>query len=224
MKYPVLKNSSLFKGISEDDIEKLLGEVNYRAVSYTKEETVFYLMDKADRIGIIVEGSVEVQKSFPNGSQINMAMRKPGEMIGPAAVFSKSGRYPCDIVAIEDSTILMLGKEDLLKLMQKDIHILGNFTSELASATYMMQTRVELLSYSGISQKAAFYLLMQERQTGKEKIRIPKSVSNWALIMNVSRPSLHRELKKMEKNGIISYISPFITIKDREMLQNLLNK
>ena len=224
MKYQILKNSSLFKGIREEDIKNILDEVSCRSVSYAKGETVFHLMDKAERIGIIIEGSVEVQKAFPNGSQINMALRKPGEMIGAAAAFSKTGRYPCDTIALEDSAVLMIWKEDLLKLMQKKLSILENFTSELATATYMMQSRLEMLSYSGIAQKAAFYLLMQERQTGKTKIRIPKSMSNWALIMNVSRPSLHRELNKMEKSGIISYIPPFITIEDSKMLQNLLNR
>ena len=35
------------------------------------------------------------------------------------------------------------------------------FSSLIASATYMLQQRLELLSYSGIAQKAAFWLLMQ---------------------------------------------------------------
>ena len=63
------------------------------------------------------------------------------------------------------------------------------FSSLIASATYMLQQRLELLSYSGIAQKAAFWLLMQIRQTGKTAVKIPDSMSRWAMIMNVSRPS-----------------------------------
>ena len=44
------------------------------------------------------------------------------------------------------------------------------------------------------------------RQSGKRVIRIPDSVSNWAMVMNVSRSSLHRELKKMETDGVIKYV------------------
>ena len=86
----------------------------------------------------------------------------------------------------------------------------------------MLQQRLELLSYSGIAQKAAFWLLKQARQTGRDVIKIPGSVSNWAMIMNVSRPSLHRELKKMEDENIISYNPPLVTILSTSDLQDLL--
>ena len=44
------------------------------------------------------------------------------------------------------------------------------------------------------------------------------------MIMNVSRSSLHRELKKLEADGIISYDPPTIKIHDPEALQNVLSK
>ena len=99
-----------------------------------------------------------------------------------------------------------------------------NFMAELGTATYMLQQRLELLSYSGIAQKAACFLLIQSRQTGKKVVRIPESVSNWAMVMNVSRSSLHRELKKLETDGIITYDPPTIEIHDPEALQNVLSK
>ena len=99
-----------------------------------------------------------------------------------------------------------------------------NFMTELATAAFMLQQRLEMLSYSGIAQKAAFYLLIHARQSGSNVIRIPDSVSNWAMIMNVSRSSLHRELKKLEESGIITYDPPAIEIHDSESLQNVLSK
>ena len=88
----------------------------------------------------------------------------------------------------------------------------------------MLQQRVELLSYSGIAQKAAFWLLMQARQSGEDSVRIPESVSKWAMLMNVSRPSLHRELKKMEDEGMISYSPTVIRIMDQDALQAVLGR
>ena len=99
-----------------------------------------------------------------------------------------------------------------------------NFISELATASFMLQQRLELMSYSGIAQKAAFYLLIQARQSGKNVIKIPGSVSNWAMVMNVSRSSLHRELKKLEADGLIAYAPPVIVIHDFDALQNVLSK
>ncbi len=222
MDYSVLEKSTLFSGVPTVELRTALEETPHHIQCYDKGEIIFHLMEPATRIGIILEGRVEAQKSFPNGSQVNVSVRVPGEMFGPAAVFSKSKRYPCDIVSLEPVTVMMFRKDDLLKLMQKNVRILENFTAEIASATYMLQQRIELFSYNGIAQKAAFWLLMQARQTGKSKIHIPGSVSKWAMLMNVSRPSLHRELKRLEDAGIISYGTPVITIINADALQDML--
>ncbi|WP_242840955.1 Crp/Fnr family transcriptional regulator [Butyrivibrio sp. AE3004] len=212
----------MFKGISEKEIKKILEATPHHIESYDKGETIFHLMDDADRIGIVLEGRVEAQKSFPNGSQINFSIRGAGEMIGPAAAFSGSHKYPCDVVSLEHVSLMVLQRKDTLALMQRDIRILENFTKEIASATYMLQQRLELLSYNGIAQKAAFWLLLQARQTGQNTVKIPGSVSNWAMIMNVSRPSLHRELKRLEDENIISYNPPIVTIMSTSDLQDVL--
>ena len=224
MDYSVLEKSTLFSGVPAAELRTALEETPHHIQCYDKGEIIFHLMEPATRIGIILEGRVEAQKSFPNGSQVNVSIRVPGDMIGPAAVFSKSQRYPCDIVSLEPVTVMMFRKDDLLNLMQKNVRILENFTAEIASATYMLQQRIELFSYNGIAQKAAFWLLTQARQTGEDKVRIPGSVSNWAMLMNVSRPSLHRELKRMEEGCIISYTPPLITIIDAVGLQDMLSQ
>ena len=224
MDYSVLEKSTLFSGVPAKELRDDLEAVPHHIQCYDKGEIVFHLMEDANRIGVVLEGRVQAQKPFPNGSQINVSIRNPGELIGPAAVFSRSQKYPCDVVSLEPVTIMMFRREDILLLLQKDLRIMKNFMAELATATYMLQQRLELLSYSGIAQKAAFYLLIHTRQSGKNVIRIPDSVSNWAMIMNVSRSSLHRELKKLEASGVISYTPPTIEIHDPDMLQSLLSK
>ena len=223
MEDSVLKNSSLFQGIPAKDLRDDLEKIPHPIQCYDKGETIFHLMESAERIGIVLEGHAQAQKTFPNGSQVNVSVRGPGELIGPAAVFSASRKYPCDVIAIEPAAVMIFRREDLLALMQKDVRILENMMTEIASATYMLQQRLELFSYSGIAQKAAFWLLTRARQTGKTQIQIPESVSKWAMMMNVSRPSLHRELKRLESEGVVSYQPPVIEILDREGLQNILS-
>lgn len=212
------------RGIPAKELREDLEAVPHHIQCYDKGETILRLMEDANRIGILLEGRAQAQKPFPNGSQVNVSVRVPGDMIGPAAVFSLSHKYPCDVVALEPVTIMMFRKEDILVLLQRDMRILENFATEIASAAFMLQQRVELLSYSGIAQKAACYLLMQARQSGKKQIQIPDSVSNWAMVMNVSRSSLHRELKKMETEGMIKYAPPVIEILDAGALQIVLNQ
>lgn len=224
MDYSVLEKSSLFAHMTAAELRKILEETPHHIQCYDKGETILHLMEPAEKIGVILEGRVEAQKSFPNGSQVNVSVRVPGDMIGPAAVFSRNQKYPCDIVSLEPVTVMMFRRDDLLGLLQKDVKILENFTRELASAAYMLQQRLELFSYNGIAQKAAFWLLTRARQTGKDQVPVPGSVSKWALLLNVSRPSLHRELKRMEADGMISYSPPVIKILDAKALQNVLSQ
>lgn len=154
MDYAVLEKSTLFKGVPAKELRDDLETVPHHIQCYDKGETIFHLMEDANRIGIILEGRVQAQKPFPNGSQINVSVRYPGEMIGAAAVFSRSQKFPCDVVSLEPVTIMMFRRDDILLLLQKDLGIMKNFMAELATAAAMLQQRVELLSYSGIAQKA----------------------------------------------------------------------
>ena len=117
MNYSVLESSSLFKGIQAKDLRDDLEKIPHRIQCYDKGETVFQLMESAERIGIVLEGHVQAQKTFPNGSQVNVSVRSPGELIGPAAVFSTSKKYPCDVVSIDPAAVMMFRRDDLLALM-----------------------------------------------------------------------------------------------------------
>ena len=224
MDYSVLEKSILFSGIPAKELRNDLETVPHHIQCYARGETIFHLMENANRVGIILEGRVQAQKPFPNGSQINVTVRNPGEMIGAAAVFSRNHTYPCDVISLEPVTIMILHKEKILLLMQKDLRIMENFVTEISSAAYMLQQRLELFSYSGIAQKTAFWLLTRKRQNGTNKIRIPGSMTKWAMLMNVSRPSLHRELSRMEAEGILRYTPPVIEIMDADTLQDVLGK
>ena len=132
MDYTVLEKSALFSGIPTKELCNDLNTVPHHIQRYDKGETIFHLMENASRIGIVLEGNVQAQKPFPNGSQINVSVRKAGELIGAAAAFSRSQKYPCDVVALESATILFFQREDILLLLQKDLRIMKNFISELA--------------------------------------------------------------------------------------------
>ncbi len=217
-----LENSTLFLGINTEKISSLLDITTHNIRSFDKDEVIFHLMEDADRIGIIIEGRVEAQKTFPNGSRVNVSVKDRGGMIGPAAAFSSFHKYPCDIVAIEPTKVLLFKKTDFIIMLQQNLYVLENFTREISTSAYMLQQRLELFSYSGIAQKAAFYLLSEHRKSKNATVPVPESMTKWAMQMNVSRASLHRELKKLEEKGMIRYTSKAIEITDPSALHEVL--
>ena len=120
--------------------------------------------------------------------------------------------------------VLIFKKDDFLRLIQSNLIILENFMTEISSTTYMLQQKLTLLSYSGIVKKVAYYLLLQKKRLNTDRIPIPGSVTKWSLLMNVSRPSLHRELKSLEDQGLILYKKNLIEILDPGALEEILEQ
>ena len=218
----VLKRCHLFQGLADTEIENALGRTPHTTRVFEKDEPVFRLMDTADHIVIVLNGRVQAQKIFPNGGQLNVSVRATGELIGPAAMFSEQRHYPCEIIALEHTEVLLIEREAVIALLRSDGQIMTNFLSVLASTTFLLQQRLELLSYNAIQQKIAFYLEMHRMRTGSLRVSIPDTMTKWALMMNVSRTSLHRELKKMEAQAIVRYDPPVIEILDSDALQEML--
>lgn len=222
MNYSILENCNLFRGLSESEIRELLGTIPCYVKRFEENETVYHFMTKADRVGIILKGRVQAHKLYLNGNQVNLTVRGVGEIIGPVAVFSTAQRYPFEVVALEPTEVLACEKIGFLHLLHRDIRLMENLLTELASANFMLQQRLELLTYHAVQQKIAFYLLMSSMQDGKTTVPLPGSVTRWAMMMNVSRPSLHRELKDMESQGLIRYAPPVIEILDEAGLKGIL--
>lgn len=224
MDYSILEKSKLFRGLSAKEIKGSIGSISCYIKRFEEGETIYQFMAKADRIGIILKGSAQAQKIYPNGDQFNFSVRVAGDILGPAAAFSGVQRYPFEVKALESTESLVFERMGFLRLLQSNIRVMENFVSELASANFLLQQRLELLTYNAIQHKIAFYLLMASAESGRREVPIPGSMTRWALMMNVSRPSLHRELKKMEEKGLLCYLPPRIEIADLEELRKVLEQ
>ena len=104
----VLTKCSLFRNIPEEELRKLLQGLECNVRTFEKGETVFRFMDRAESIGIVLDGSIAGIKPFPDGSVMSVTLRRQGDLLGQAAAFSSMRRYPCDLIAHERSSVLIL--------------------------------------------------------------------------------------------------------------------
>ena len=56
MDYSVLKASTLFRGIPARELREDLERTPHHIQCYDKGETVFFLMEEASRVGVVLEG------------------------------------------------------------------------------------------------------------------------------------------------------------------------
>ncbi|MGX8703629.1 MAG: Crp/Fnr family transcriptional regulator, partial [bacterium] len=67
MDYSILERSALFKGLPAEKLREVLESTPHHIQCYDKGETIFHMMESAQRVGIIMEGRAQAQKAFPNG-------------------------------------------------------------------------------------------------------------------------------------------------------------
>ncbi len=83
----------------------------------------------------------------------------------------------------------------------------------------MLNKKVKYLAIKGIRQKVSTYLYEQYRNTGSSNIVLSLNRNKLADFLNVSRPSMSRELCKMRDEGIIDFRLNSFRILDCETLK-----
>lgn len=97
-----------FEGIEPKDLEKLekIGNVQ----SFIKHEHIFREGENGTCFGIILDGSVEVRKSLPNGDYKALVELNACDVIGELGFFG-IGTRTASIVAMEDTKILFFERD-----------------------------------------------------------------------------------------------------------------
>ncbi|AKL96389.1 transcriptional regulator Crp/Fnr family [Clostridium aceticum] len=217
-----LQDCNLFKLKSLEEIDSLLSHIHYSVDTFKENEVVFSPYQIADKMGIILSGAVDVQKLFPCGKVVILNRRTASDLIAEASLFSKTKYYPSTISACTTCQILFIHKDELLKLFLIDEGIMSCFLESVSNRVLALNRKIEVLSLTSIAEKIAYFLLYDHYDDDNSTILLPFSKKAWAEHMNVSRPSLLRELKKLEIDGLISIDKRVIQIKDFQRLKEIL--
>ncbi|MBU5483376.1 Crp/Fnr family transcriptional regulator [Clostridium sp. MSJ-11] len=219
-----LKNSIVFKELGENEIKDMLNFINYRIQEYDKGETVAIEEDDCNSLGIVINGKIEPQKIFPSGKAITIDRLEMGNAFGEAIIFSNVHKYPATIVCIEKAAVMMISKNEMLKLFSHNNKILNNFIAVLSNKILMLNRRVKTLSYQSIRQKICSYLLYIYQNQKTKVIKLPISRKEMAEYLGIPRPSLSREMINMQDEGLIEFDKNIIKIIDVESLSDILSE
>jgi len=217
-----LGTSRLFKGYDETEISDILLHTRYKSVSYSKNRIIALEGARASSVGIVLEGTVEIQKTYPSGRSITISRLFKGDIFGEAIIFSSSKCYPATIISVDFSRVFFLSEADILRLCSTSSLFLNNFMKILSNKILMLNERLKHLSYQTIREKISSYLTEEYKLQGSRKIKVPLTRREMAEQFGIARPSLSRELISMKKDGLIDFDKSSITIKDLKSLEDIL--
>ena len=213
----------LFKEKSPQELSTLFQDLHIVVSSYPAGKEIIADGEPASRMGIVLSGKVEAQKLFPSGKTVTIARFGKHESIAEAAIFASPNVHHANIVATEESDILFISREDLLTLFSRDSSLTERLLEIFANRIILLNRKIELLSLESARQKIAHFLLKEiKKQQSPEQITLPFSKKVLAEHMNITRPSLSRELGRMCDEGYIAMSGRRITIHNLTALEDLL--
>lgn len=214
-----LSSSSLFKGISNEDITKLFENEVYKINSYKKNEVIANQGDDCSTLSIILSGNVSIQNLYENGKILTLANFTVGDIFGEALIFSINHEYPATVISTSNSKVIFIPKDTILNLMHKSHKFTENTLRIFSNKILLLNRKIHLVELDSIRKKICKILIDNYKTTNSliYNITSKKSLSEE---IGVPRPSLSRELISMRDLGLLEFDLKEIRILDLEALED----
>lgn len=153
----LLKNISLFNGLSASDRSRIAGEVI--ETHYRQGESIFGQGDPAEYFHIVKEGAVKCVKSSQDGKEVALKVLLPGDLFCcEAAVFDGSPHPGC-ARPMEDVSILRLSKKSYFEVLRRNPDSALEVIEYLGKRLNEAQENAKVLALDPAEQRVATLLV-----------------------------------------------------------------
>lgn len=203
-----IKNTSMFQGISEDEIRGMLSCLSARVTHYEKNEYIIRNGDQVTFIGILLSGQALIENEDFWGRRTIIQEIMPGMLF--AESYACLTQIPVDIcVKASEATDVMFF--DFSKIMTVcgsacSFHnrLVQNLLRSVAAKNVSLTKKMDFMSKKTIRERLLSYLSTESLKAGRTTFTIPFSRQELADFLSVDRSALSNEISKLQKEGIIS--------------------
>jgi len=203
------------------DVENLIKSVPYQIKNYACDAVIASRKDECKNLMIVVSGSVRGEMLEYSGKVLKVEDIFAPRPIASAFLFGQNNRFPVDVIANSDVSILVLPKTSVLVLFQSNDAFLKNYLNAISNRAQFLSQRIWFLSFKTIKGKLAQYILNLLRDNMKS-VEMPLSQKELAEFFGVARPSLARALGELEKEGVLLVNRREIQIVDKKRLIDII--
>ena len=213
-----LKNTFLFKNISQEALDDLLKDFPMEEKSYSKGEIIYSPKDFEKKIGFVYCGECAISRQT-GGALVPLNVIKESDSFGIVAVFSSREDFPTVVTAKTACSVLFFTKDSVRSLIKRNAQISINVIEFLTAKIDFLNDKVAAFCGGCVEEKLASYLLGLKRKHGSLEFDFNKKKSAEAL--NCGRASLYRAIGALEAEGYISVSNKKIIITDPEGLERI---
>jgi CRP-like cAMP-binding protein len=217
----------LFLGINADELPLTLSCLNAKTIEYKKGEYVAIAGDEFIGVGLVLTGEVAIIKENSVGNRNIIAVFKKCDMFGEVMAFADSKTWPVNVITQTDSVIMFIHPQKIIGVCNKACvnHklLISNMIKIISRKTLLLNKKMEYLTIKSMKGKISKYLFDEYKKSGNiSTFNIPLSREKLADFLNVSRPSMSRELCKMRDDGVIEFYKNSIRILNLDKLKSML--
>lgn len=199
--------------------------INYKICDYSKNQYIVTAGDLIQYFGIVLEGEATILKENPQGEGFIMTVAKVGDLFGEMFIFSSHSTWPVTVKVHNFCKVLLIKNSSLINNSNSYnswyITLIQNLLKIISDRAFFLNKKVEYLSIKSIRSKICTYLWDHYKKTGNTNISLPLNRNELASFLNVSRPSMSRELCQLRDEGIIDFHLSTFKIKNLEALKEL---
>jgi CRP-like cAMP-binding protein len=169
---------------------------------------------------LIIAGAVKGEMVDYTGRIIKIEDIPAPNALASAFLFGNRNQFPVNVVAISDTILMVIEKNNFLKLLRIDGRILTNFLNMISNRSQFLSEKIKFLNFKTIRGKLAQFIL-QRTTPERFSFRLEMTQADLADYFGVARPSLARALKELEDERMIEALGKVISVTDRKKLTEL---
>lgn len=162
-----------------------------------KDDILFRENDLCEYIGMVANGRLMIVSYLENGKEVIYNEPKKDDTFGNNLIFSSNPYYRGDIIALQDSDIILIHKDDLLYLLKHNNEFLLEYLKIQSNFAKDLNNRIKLLAIDSAKERLKYYLHTNNNQISYD------SVSSLAKNLYIQRETLSRVLTSLEKDKTI---------------------
>jgi CRP-like cAMP-binding protein len=208
--------SAFFAGLASDDLEALGSAMFQR--SYPAGQVVLLEGAASSVLYVVQAGRLKLFKTSPKGREHVLRLLRPGDMFNEVAVFD-DGPNPASAQAIEDCTLYLLRRRDLLRFVAERPGIALAITRTFARRLREALSLVEDLAFRDVTSRLAKILLEGQTTGNAPTPRLTQELL--AAMAGSRREVVGRALKALSQEGAVRLERGRIHVRDRDALERL---
>ena len=203
---------------------KLLSDT-YEVVKYKRKHSLYSEGAHPRYLYFIKSGKIKTFKINEEGKELIIEIGSEGNFIGYSPILEGSN-YNESAEVLEDAELMVIPREDFLKLINYDSQIAGQFIKLLARNVHEKEERLLSLAYNSVRKRVASGLIEifdKFKARMQEDARLKISRDDLARIVGTATESLIRTLSDFKSEKLIDIESGKIVLLQENKLRNLSN-